>query len=590
MQALFQVFSVSCAIFQERCDIVMGLFLSGEEKAQQLETISAFLAKIHPVLLEESNWKPSIELRPIVRNRDKIDIKLKKSLNLWKIDDESRKYLTQFLNTMNGQQVCLYYSVFCFDNKKTAETNITKRGKITSEAVLFTQEIVLDFDDISFEDYTELVDLFESLDIFALWVYTGHGYQAHILLDVPCYDTQILRKAVAKFRSKGFACDPKCIDPARVMRLPWTFNCKGFVDDKYAHEQENPPRCEVMQDTESRYSIEEIFEKLDTLPTISPDDEAEFIEACKDKRAIDDDSDDVVVEDVLFVYPYLDRFNLPDAMKKMLRYTRQGYRNKVLGFLIKQFKVQYKLGKDAILEILEIWGQKACDPPYDRDELYSDFKRLFYHYNGLSYDASLKQEFGTIDFDDLIVLRKKDIYIPNKFFRSFPDLTDKEIKVYLAILLLEHNEQDATQETLANLLQVSDRSIRTALQPLLKSGHAYKVSGNRKMGIPFTYHTSKIVSKNDGYQTYSYNDLQAYVNELCNTGKSNGELKLFMFMRYKFYSGDIFMTQENLGINIGCSRRSVSDLVASLEEKRFLRVKKTRKFGFREVCEYTLLR
>ena len=568
----------------------MGLFLSEEEKALQLETIVAFLEKVHPVLLQENSWKPSIELRPIVRSREKTNIILKKSLNLWKIDDESIKYLTQFLNNMNGQQVCLYYSVFCFDNKKTAETNITKRGKITSEAVLFTQEIVLDFDDIAFEDYTELVDLFESLDFFALWIYTGHGYQAHILLDEPCYDNQILRKAVAKFRSKGFACDPKCIDPARVMRLPWTFNCKGFVDEKYAYEQENPPRCEVMQDTESRYSIEEIFGKLDTLPTISPDDEAEFIEACKDRRPADDDSEEVVIKDASFTYPYLDRYTLPEAMLKMLRYTRQGYRNKVLGFLIKQFKVHYKLGKDAILEILEIWGQEACDPPYDKAELRSDFNRLFYHYNGLSYDASLKEEFGAIDFDNLVMLRKKDIYIPNKFFKSLPGLSDKEVKVYLAILLLEHMEQDATQEALADLLQVSDRSIRTALQPLIKSGHAYKEKGNRKLGIPFVYHTSKIISRNDGYQIYSYNDLKSYMDELCATGKSNGELKLFIFMRYKFYSGDIFMTQENLGLNIGCSRRSVSDLVGKLEEKRFLRIKKIRKAGFREVCEYTLLR
>ena len=243
-----------------------------------------------------------------------------------------------------------------------------------------------------------------------------------------------------------------------------------------------------------------------------------------------------------------------------------------------------------MLEILEKWGQEACDPPYDMEELHSDFKRLYYQYNGLSYDISLKQEFGPINFDDLIMLRKKDIFIPNKFFKSFPDISDKEARVYLAILMLEHTGQDATQQALAELLNVSDRAIRTALQLLIKSGHAYKDGGNRKLGIPFVYRTSKIVARSDGYQIYSYNDLSSYVHELSPNGKSSGELKLFLFMRYKFYSGDIFMTQENLGINVGCSRRSVSDLVGKLEEKRFLRIKKIRKVGYREVCEYTLLR
>lgn len=571
----------------------MGLFLLNEDELnEQVTTIRYFLEKIHPELTSEGRWKPSVELRPIVRSFENTDIKLKKSLNLWDLNkEESMDYLRDFLKFMNGQPVCLYYSIFNFDNSRTDKSNITKRGKIVSEAAVATQEIVLDFDDTDFDGYIELVDHFEALGIYALWVFTGHGYQAHILLDEETEDTQILLKAVSKFRSKGFMCDAKCVDPARVMRLPYTFNCKCFVDDAYINERENPPKCMIVQDTDERYSIYDIYEKLDTLETINPEDEKIFFDALRGNNPeVVDDSDELVIHDGVLKYPHLERFTLPDAMEKMLRHTKKGYRNKVLGFLIQQFKMQYKLSKEAIYETLELWSVRACVPRYDKQEFDNDFRRLYYNYNGLSYDASLAQEFGTIDFNDMIRLRKKDITIPNQFFQAFPDLTDKEVKVYLAICMLEHKEKDTTQASIAEFLNLSDRAVRNALKPLIKSGHVYVEKGNRTLGEQNSYHTSKIVRKSEGYQIYSYNDLYAYIGELCAGPRATGELKLFLFMRYKFYSQEIYMTQEKLGTHTGISRRSVSDVVQKLDEKGFLKVKKTRKGGIREFCEYTLLR
>ena len=73
--------------------------------------------------------------------------------------------------------------------------------------------------------------------------------------------------------------------------------------------------------------------------------------------------------------------------------------------------------------------------------------------------------------------------------------------------------------------------------------------------------------------------------------RGNNELKLFLFMLWKFYSGDIFMSQEKLGQHIGVARNTVCEIVSRLEEKHFLEIHKSRRNGsFFECCEYVLLR
>ena len=66
---------------------------------------------------------------------------------------------------------------------------------------------------------------------------------------------------------------------------------------------------------------------------------------------------------------------------------------------------------------------------------------------------------------------------------------------------------------------------------------------------------------------------------------------LNLFMLWKFYSGNIFMSQENLGQHIGVARNTVCEIVSRLEEKHFLEIHKSRRNGsFFECCEYVLLR
>ena len=569
------------------------LTLTSWQLEEQLETIKYFLNAVHPNLTKEGKgFRPCVELRPINRGED--DYMLSKSLMLWDLKPESVERLRAFLERHNGQTTCLFYSVFSYDNLKNSKADDSaskKSTRINTATALTTEEIALDFDNISYHDYRVLVDRFEALDIFALWVFSGHGYQAHILLNESLEDKDILLRLVYKFRSKGFHCDPACVDPARLMRLPYTFNCKCFKDEAYADELEDPPFCKIMQEANSRYSLEDILQKLDQLDTVSKADESVYLKETKKAMAAKQHAEEDSVSVRKVEYPYLSNYPLPGAVEKMLAYTPHGVRNKALGYMIRLFKTKYRISKTQMLEILTIWAKEACEPVYPQKDLERDFARLYYEYNGLGYDADLVKHFGVLENQEIISLRQKNILIPNAFFRDLNTLDGKVVRLYLGIKMLEHVDEPATVEKLCELLDLSVRALRYTLQELLQSGHGYVTKGNRRRKEPDVYHTHRGYSIQDGYMTFSYNDIKAYITELFDKGsRGHGELKLYLFMRWKFFSGDIYMAQENLGKNINVAQNTISDIVRRLEEKHFIKVEKKHMFSFFENCEYTLLR
>lgn len=571
--------------------------LNAAELDAQLETVLTFLRLVHPSLISDEKSKPCVELRPIIRGE--WDFNLSRPCNIWDLSDESIDRVRAFLKRHNGAPTCLFYSIYTYDNNmkvKTKKGTVAKPGHITLAAAIDTHEVVLDFDHIGFQEYTQLVDRFEALGLYALWVFTGHGYHAHLLLSEGLMQKDVLAQVVYKFRSKGFDCDSACVDAARVMRLPGTYNKKYLVDETYAFEGAEPPKCEITQASAERYSLGYILDALDKLPTVSLQDEEIFFQKAGTTRpnastmsvvGAEDDNLDLLRQ---IEYPYISEYDLPLAIQRILACTPQGFRNRSLGFLINFFKNYFKLGKTQLEEILTIWSKEACVPPYSEKEFKEDFTRLYYNYNGLNYTAVMVEKFGEIDFGQLIELRKKDIKIPNKLFRAFEDLTGQEVRLYLGLKILEHQGTIATQANLAELLNISTRALRPAIQALEKSGFAYRVDGNRRQGIPFSYRTSKLISRTDGYMVFSYNDIKAYITEFCDgSNRSHGALKLYLFFRYKFWSGEIYMSQTNLGESIGVEQAAISQMVDRLEELHFINVKKVRR-SFMESCVYTLLR
>lgn len=557
----------------------------------QFDTIVDFLSLTHPFLLDPLKNATCVELRPILRKGR--DYQLSKSLVLWNLDEKGLGYLRDFLKAHNGIPSCLFYSVFSFDyQKKNPPGKRYKKGSINSHNAMFTNEIVLDFDGITAEEQKQIHQRLHDVQIYPYWVFTGHGYHAHILLNEDVYQQDVLKDFVALFRQRGFPVDEACKDSARLMRLPITYNCKSFADGDNP-EQKKPPLCEPLHYSDYRYSLDELKYKLGQLPEIKlspvPDRKKEQKKAICSVPTPDTEH----IELKKNVYPYISNYTIPEAVCKMLAHTPKGYRNSALGFLIGYFHRTVFMPKERIYQILSIWSEEACVPKMDMFQFQEDFNRIYHTYGGLPYDSKLASKFGLIPFESDLIISKKEVAISNHFFASIQSLSGKLVRMYLAIKLLEHVDKDATQEELSDLLKISTRSVRTTLQELVKTPHCYMVKGNAKNKIPNTYHTDIFYDHKLGHSLFSYNDLKCYVSELFDDRKrGNNELKLYLYMQYRFRSGEIFMSQTTFGEKLGLKQNSISEIVSRLVDKGFLRVEHRRHelLPHFTKCYYVLLR
>lgn len=585
-----------------------NIYLTDTELEAQAKTIIDFLLTVHPELQNKSPQSTCVELRPINRSPDNVNIRLNRSLNLWRLDDKSIDILKDYLSKHNGQPYCMYYSVFAFDYSKDAYTKAGRKavkGKITSDAAMFTNELVLDFDNFSYLSIQGFFHMLDQAGLEGMWVFTGHGYQLHILLDGPLYDSRMLYRMVHLFRSKGFMCDTSCVDPARLMRLPFTYNCKCFSQEEYDEEFNNPPLCRILKETTRRYSIAEIIDRVSSLETVSDSDEVLYFESLQEKR--NETTADVGGEDAgeagfylsKVEYPeYLTFSDMPTPIQGMLQSTPSGYRNNVLALLIKYFKQYLLLGKEQMWEILNIWANQACEPAYNRMDFAKDFERL-YQIGGLPYSSELAKKFGYIDFKDQIQLhRDNKVFISNRVFQNLALIDGNVLRAYLAVKILEHenyqdDEVDEIKITIDAIAEVSGMSIPTlkrVLPATKKAKLLYVVTGAKRKGEPNTYHCVQIQDSDAGFKALSVNDLEVYLSSSPRLKLTNPELKLYLFMLYKFYTKDRAMSLKKLGEFIGRSESTVSEIVLSLRKKKYLRVEKVYKDNVIFYNKYTLLK
>lgn len=579
-----------------------NIYFTETELDAQLITIVDFLQQVHPELTNNSYQKSCIELRPINRSGE-FNISLNRSLNLWRLDEKSIDRLRDYLYKHNGQPYCMYYSVFAFDYSKDSYTKSGEKamkGKITADSAMFTNEIVLDFDGVTYIEFVDLSKKIEKIGIEGIWVFTGHGYQLHILLDSPLYDKgNNVYKLVYLFRAKGFMCDSACVDTARLMRLPFTYNCKFFSHEEYDSEFNNPPLCKIVKESEKRYSYDYIVEQLFSLDTVS---ELDFDRFANAERVLGPDNqaseEAETISLCLTEYPeFLDFDSLPEPIVKMLKQTPMGYRNNALGLLIKYFKQYLMFGKEQIASILNTWAEQACEPAYNHIDFQKDFERL-YHSGGLNYSSELAKQFGYIDFENQIQLhRDNKVFISNTIFQNLSVISGNALRAYLAVKILEHgNEADEENETPITINEIADvtgmslPTLKRVLPTTKKLNLLYVKQGVKRNGEPNTYHSNKFSVTDAGFKALSVNDLEVYLSTSKRLKLSDSELKLYLFMLYKFYTKERALSLDKIGQHIGVTKSVVSRMVASLRKKKYIKVEKIYKDNIVFFNKYTLLK
>ena len=560
-----------------------ALTLSPAQQEEQLNTILDFLKLVHPSLTA-NNSGACVELRPLARNQDNVPFVLfTKSYNTWQLREKDIDILRRWLDARNGYPMCMYYSVYAYDHDKrtlTKSGKVAQKGKITVEAAKFAEELPLDFDHCDATEMKKYDEMFESIGIHPLWLFSGHGYQAHILLTDKVVG-KTLKYLVKLIRAKGFThVDPACVDEARMMRLPYTFNAKCFEKrTKYPEERENPPMCHVVKFSDERVSLKKLIDALESIPTQDMD---EYIAALSVRDEVNslpenpqmaENSKSQAVDAgnrVMPEYPAglseaVKAKNFPTAIKKMLTFTPQGYRHDTMAFLIYFLTVYLGITATQTRDILKIWNEKACEPSLDNYEV--EFSNLWPG-SGKYSIRKLAAQHGFINLKDYLQVRRStEIKIPHQLFDAMKEVKNSAVNVYLAVAMAEHDGVAGDIQTImryANMKSISN--VRKGLKELKKRQLIYKVDGWRSKGIPDTYKVSQFCFSG-GFFSVEYLVAQDYLtlfsSEMC---------LLLVLRRICSHKTDVIVNQTQLGTSIGCTRTNACKLMKKLERRGYISV------------------
>ena len=561
--------------------------LTEKELVQQTEEQVKFLTTIYPNLVEDTFQECCIEIRPIKRLKD---LEYTRSLNIWRLDNKGIEQLLDFNKKVNGKEFCVYYSSFALNYDIKSEGY--QIGKVNNENARYTTILPLDFDEQSLTEITKQLDILRSLDIEFITVFTGNGIQALILLNKKVYDTKILKKWTTLLISKGFRVDDSIVDCARVLRLPYTFNCKQFDinNKKYSHDAIEIA-TEVWDWTEKRYDILDIFNKIQTLPSIIPSTKEEIeelkeLETVKkvefDENSIKDISTnkkkekineifEVVKSDIEVVkdqYKYINIKQIPDAVVNMLYKTTEGLRNDTLLFLVPYLRNTLKLSEKQVIETIKVWGSR-CTTPYTSDFAEDEAKRILNYksqYKYGKYTDNMQKAFGPLEIH--IYKKNNTVEIYNDIFDNggIIKISDAAFKIYLHLELNKDKKESYTIKEIEELTSIPSVTIRRNIKDLIRYGYIRRKTTYKKNKESYLYSLSEYRSRATGVTIFNKATLKLMLMDL-----TDGEIKLYAYL-YRMLNEKLEVTasQKYLSSKIGKSQPRISCMTTELGEKDYL--------------------
>lgn len=579
-----------------------------------------FLTTIHPWLKDlDKHNDGALEVRPI--RRDKELKYYARSYNAWHMDEKDKLELNKFNENLTGKGYCMYYSAYAFDYHLDCLKNDGKKfqkGKINNKNALFTCILPIDFDGMEYEEFAKEKAKLTALDIETIDIFSGHGFQSIILLEHRVYDKNIIGDFTNLLISRGFKADSNIVDCARVLRLPYTFNCKSLDPSQTEYYDPISPEIYPTVDiawTERRYNAQDIFNKIATLEKIRTfEDETEkikLIEEVKIKpiRSDTDRNEGQVLETVTTIkkqkktrelqiklentklqYPALKgKFDkLPLAIQKMLSETPQGLRNQTIMFLVPFFRNSLGLNIQTIMEIMITWGEH-CKPSMPASAVEQDVNRIYKKgFKGFSgkYTKELSKQFGYVDFNEF--KRDNKIIIQNAIFEDFDVISDAGVKIYLAMKLAQSldNIQEFTKKDIEKYANISERTIERNTKDLVNMGYINKRRTNRRIGEKYIYYINPYISTTTGYTI-----IQNGIAEILMQKLNDSELKLFLYICRMIGQSDepCWATQKYLAEKVGKkSHTTISKLTDSMDEKRVIDKIIVEDNDFIRHCKYTL--
>lgn len=584
-----------------------------DQVVRQVQKQTNFLHLVHPALMDFNSYNEgAVEIRPIKRLKT---AKYVRSYVTWHLQDKDIESLIKMMGMLNGEEYCVYFSGFAFDHDKVTydeKGKERKKGRINNDNALYTSILPMDFDGLTYEEFQlekqRLIDLgIETLDIF-----TGHGFQSFIMLSHKVLDIDIYKKFTELMLDKGFKVDGALVDPARLLRMPYTFNCKAF-DRRSKYYHETHPEIITTTDiayTNKRYHVVDVFKAIQSLPdvigttstlttvdvegiptaTLTVLDSKKAEKVRKEKSQIEiKQAATVRLEDGQAMYQgFLAFERLPESIQKMLMGTEDGLRNSVMLFLVPFMRNSLGLNIQTIKQVMVIWGAN-CSPILDKTHIEQEVERLYKY--GLKakygrYTIDLAKAYGYLDFDQY--KRDHKVILPNEIFEDVGVISDCGFKIYL-YLKLSHKRDGLNEWTINDIVKIAKISLNTFhrnINYLLSLGYICKRRANRRLGEQYVYYLNPYFSSTKGYITLENATIELMLMKL-----TDGESKLYAYLCYMIGTAGTtcWASQKYLAKAIGKKgHNAISQMTDQLHLKNFIR-KETTSNGFVMHSTYTLI-
>lgn len=493
---------------------------------------------------------------------------------------------------------CTYWSVYSFNSKilgVSQSGNIAKEwnNRIAHNNVVGTSTLVMDYDHITEEDFLKQKAIFTNLGIETIDIFSGHGYQCYILLSEYSIDKELLLKWTNLLLSKGLPIDKKINNAERIMRLTNTFNAKDCYNGGA------PIKTYIINNTDKRYSVSDIFQKLYTLPTVKSVEQTKFepktkvkvelksVEQIKSepKAKITNTFNKKPLADLELqkLYPMLDITEIEEPIKLMLSGFQSGYANSSLMFLVLYFRDKYGYTLGHIQNIVNVLAYLSTyNYAWTDLQIGQEVKRFFYarEYKYTGVYTNHLQEYGYLEFPELSVTDRSNLIVNNYVFTKLTEISSKAFMVYLKLLIYTHKTKNFTfvLEDLDTITGIPKRTAQRHLQDLVKIGLLDKKRAYKKNKEQYLYYISQFSNKNLGFTKFNIQSLQSLINLNKSKNLSDTEFLICLYLKHMCYSDEkhCYPSQATIGQALGITQQGISKCFKRIVQNHLIYLEKVK--------------
>ena len=512
------------------------------------EELYNFIVDTHQQI--NSDFNQCVDIKAVFRTAGKY---VKPNKIFYSNSEKQREELQKFIDTLDdsGRAYCLYYSVYTFnpEDKKT----------ITKDNAQSTQILCADLDHVTESEFAPILEKLKENGLEPNYsIFSGHGFQLIYKLDKPSTDKELLAEFTEAMKANGYPVDEKIKDCARVMRLPYTVNNK---------DPEQPVKTYIYSTHEGAYSLKDIQNKLGMKKQQKTAQQAPKCgkTEAQDFTAYDD-------EFLQRTYTCISTDRLQAPIKAVLMGFRNGYTDKQIRGIVLYLRDYEGVGLDAIISTVQTLAS-INTYNYTGDvipDITRKVKALFYKYDyKFNYD-DLK-EFGSMEGK---VVDRSELKLQNSTLKE--DISNKAFYIYLRLLLeKEYKHKIAfTIKEVSQACNISERSIRTRLEELAKSGLIDKKRANKQEGGKYVYIVSKFgIDKAQGFTAINISILVNFLEAVDKKIINETVLKFLLYIKRVAQGNQgeekedgIALSQTEIAKQLNIKRTAVTKLWAKVEE------------------------